>query len=409
MTLGGETMDQLWQADKYKELEPLTAEPDSPILVRNNQSGEFWVQKKYPRELEANLRTLMTIRNPHIAKIEEIHVIEETIYVYEEYVHGKNLNTLLQSSDGLSTKFIYEMSLQLLDGLISLHKSGLIHRDIKPSNIMISNDDRIKLIDFDAIRQFNGKKENDTTLLGTVGFASPEQFGFAETDSRSDLYSLGVVMNVCAVKEYPQTKLPNNYALKAIILHATKMDPADRYQTAEEMKRAIKINLASYQSVVQAQANRPYEKAQTKSQPTEQTYQASPAGKKQNASKRLYQKTQVEKKVTKSILFTYFDDFRSMSLPKKAVIIFGYVLIAMGAIGGVKERFTPNETFFWYLGVFILIFAPYFFFTSLKTIRLYTPLLQSNRKRDHVLAYSLFFLAWFIAWFIYVAISPNLS
>jgi hypothetical protein len=89
MTLGGETMDQLWQADKYKELEPLTAEPDSPILVRNNQSGEFWVQKKYPRELEANLRTLMTIRNPHIAKIEEIHVIEETIYVYEEYVHGK--------------------------------------------------------------------------------------------------------------------------------------------------------------------------------------------------------------------------------------------------------------------------------------------------------------------------------
>ena len=402
-------MDQPWQVDKYRELEPLTTEPDSPILVRNTQSGEFWVQKKYPKELEENLRTLMTIHNPHVAKIEEIYVTIEAIYVYEEYVHGKTLATLLQSSDGLATTFIYKMSLELLDGLIALHKSGLIHRDVKPSNIMISNDDCVKLIDFDAIRQFNGKKENDTTLLGTIGFASPEQFGFAETDSRSDLYSLGVVMNVCAVKEYPQTKLPNEYTLKSIILHATKMDPADRYQTAQEMKRAIQINLASHQSIAQAEINRQYKNLQPNSQVAEQPSQSIAGAKQSQVYEPLNKKVGTKNIETQSIFFAFITNFRLKSLPKKITIIVGYLLIAMGAFGNSKEYATANEKFFWYLGVFILIFTPYFFFVNLKTIRSYTPLLQSKRIRDHILAYTLFFLAWFIAWFIYVEISPNVN
>ncbi|MBR4904092.1 MAG: protein kinase [Selenomonadaceae bacterium] len=119
----------------------------------------------------------------------------------------------------------------MCDGLKELHEQKIIHRDIKPSN-MILQGERIRLIDFDAARIFKEGKESDTKLLGTKGYAPPEQFGHGQTDNRSDIYSLGVTM---------KTLLGENCdgRLKKILDKCTELDPKNRFQNVDELKLAL--------------------------------------------------------------------------------------------------------------------------------------------------------------------------
>lgn len=113
--------------------------------------------------------------------------------------------------------------LALSHGLAKLHDLGIIHRDIKPEHILIEKDGTPRLIDFDTCRRFKDGKATDTTLLGTKTYAPPEQFGFQQTDQRSDIYSLGVTISEL---------LPPNYqgTLRPILNRCSRLDPADRYQ-----------------------------------------------------------------------------------------------------------------------------------------------------------------------------------
>lgn len=223
----------------YKELEPLTHKENSPILVRNIATKEFLVKKKYDISLLTNLERLKEINHPNLPRIFEIVTKEQDLWLYEEYIHGKNVNELLLQNQLTDTQLILELGKSVTEALMILHEKKIIHRDIKPSNVMVTNDGLVKLVDFDAIRFYDGSKENDTIHLGTIGFASPEQYGFAETDERSDLYSLGIVLNVCSVKAFPKEQLTTNPFLKELVIKATKMDPQNRYQTASEMHTVI--------------------------------------------------------------------------------------------------------------------------------------------------------------------------
>lgn len=117
---------------------------------------------------------------------------------------------------------------QLCECLKILHAQKIIHRDIKPSNVMLTENETVKLIDFSISRIAKENKENDTDFLGTKGYAPPEQFGFGQTDARSDIYSLGVTI---------QKILGENYDgyLKKILSKCTELDPAKRYQSVEEI------------------------------------------------------------------------------------------------------------------------------------------------------------------------------
>ena len=150
---------------------------------------------------------------------------EETIIV-EEFIQGEHLHRLSEPQ-------ARQILLQMCDGLKELHEQKIIHRDIKPSN-MILQGERIRLIDFDAARIYKDGKDEDTHLLGTKGYAPPEQYGKGQTDPRSDIYSLGVTF-----KELLGTNCGGG--LKDILDKCTAYDPDDRYQDVDELKDALTV------------------------------------------------------------------------------------------------------------------------------------------------------------------------
>ena len=116
---------------------------------------------------------------------------------------------------------------------------GIVHRDIKPDNIIICDDNNVKIIDFDISKIYKSNQRSDTQTLGTVGFAAPEQFGMQQSDARTDLYSLAVLLNVLLTGEHPSVKMCENKKLLKIIKKSLSINPSDRYSSAEEMFKAL--------------------------------------------------------------------------------------------------------------------------------------------------------------------------
>lgn len=127
----------------------------------------------------------------------------------EEFIQGDTLGFLLQ--DALffpeETKKIVR---QVCRALWVLHSIGAVHRDVKPENIILRGDNAV-LIDFDAARFHKPENSADTQILGTTGFAAPEQYGLSQSDIRTDIYALGVLINVMGSPgEHPSRLWPRD-------------------------------------------------------------------------------------------------------------------------------------------------------------------------------------------------------
>lgn len=160
---------------------------------------------------------------------------EQSTVVVEEFITGDSLDELLAKKQYLTEALAQELLLQLCDGLLLLHKHGIIHRDIKPSNIIVQNIGErqfLRLIDFDAARTVKEEQGEDTRLLGTKGYAPPEQYGYGQTDQRSDIYSLGITF---------QEMLGKNYHgwLASILKKCVEVDVNRRYQSVAALKNAL--------------------------------------------------------------------------------------------------------------------------------------------------------------------------
>ena len=112
-----------------------------------------------------------------------------------------------------------------------------VHRDVKPENIILRGDNAV-LIDFNAARLHKPEASADTQILGTVGFAAPEQYGLSQSDLRSDIYSLGVLINVMLTGEHPSKKLVEG-RMGRVVQRCTQVNPAKRYQTILSLMEAI--------------------------------------------------------------------------------------------------------------------------------------------------------------------------
>lgn len=176
-----------------------------------------------------------------------------------EYLEGETLDVWV-AQHGAGEKTTQLIFPKLCDAVAQLHASfnpSLIHRDIKPSNIMILSDGtddprnlQVKVIDFGIARLFNEDSDCDTRALGTRAYAPPEQFGYGQTDVRSDVYALGAVLYFMLTGATPHASFSSrekrdvflsaaNPALATVIRKASAFDPQQRYQTVGELKAAF--------------------------------------------------------------------------------------------------------------------------------------------------------------------------
>jgi len=189
-------------------------------------------------------RVLAEIDNVHIPRTYAWEWQEDELVVAEEYVDGETLEYYLQKGF-LSDEQKLKVALQLCEAVEVLHacKPPIIHRDIKPSNVLITEDGVLKLIDFDTSRQYKKLSDNsDTRILGTADYAAPEQFGYKQTDVRSDIYSMGMVFDMLDFR----AKGPAALAWKRMQDTCTNFDPKKRYKSVKSLEKVIRRIMRMY-------------------------------------------------------------------------------------------------------------------------------------------------------------------
>lgn len=214
----------------YSSVSVLKKSENGTTEIVKGLDQHIYVRKRLPF---ANLpyRKLQKLACPYLPHIYFVAENDYETIIIEEYIQGSNLQELLDNGTVFADEQVRNMGVHLCDALIALHEAEILHRDIKPSNIMQTNDGRIKLVDFGAARIVRDGSQ-DTRLLGTPGFAPPEQFGFATTDKRSDIYALGKTL---------QALVGNNAGqqLLEIINKCTELDPERRLASAEELRKLL--------------------------------------------------------------------------------------------------------------------------------------------------------------------------
>lgn len=210
-------------------------------IVRKQQAARF--------DFLAESNILKRLQHPMLPRIVDIFEDRESIYIVEDYVQGITLDELLRQQKKVDEATGLQWFRELCGVLQYLHNqkpNPIIYRDMKPSNIMIQPDGTLKLIDFGIAREYKQESSADTTYIGTKGYAAPEQFGKAQTDARTDIYSLGVTMyhlltgkspydppyQFVPVRQLNETLSPG---IEYILGKCIQSEPMDRYQTVDEL------------------------------------------------------------------------------------------------------------------------------------------------------------------------------
>ncbi len=221
----------------YQKLRPLDAK-GGLWMVRDSVTEQVYVMRKLHMSSQKVCQVLTGIDHPHIVKVCDTFIYEGFLYVVEEYIEGKTLAEVMETEKP-SSRWAVFIGCQLLEALAVLHAHQIIHRDVKPENIMIDEAGDVKLIDLELARMDAKGKRGDTTVKGTRDYAPPEQYGFAQSDCRVDIYAAGVTLNVLAVGKLPNEKICGG-RLGRIITRCVQFDPSRRYQTAEQVERQLK-------------------------------------------------------------------------------------------------------------------------------------------------------------------------
>lgn len=204
-------------------------------LLRHNGTGTRFVFRDFSGTCEV-YRKLLSVCCPYLPEVYETAERDGRALVLEEYITGDNLAWLLEESL-CTAKEARSILRQLCRGVWTLHSLGAVHRDIKPDNVILRGGDAV-LIDFDASRLHKPEHTADTQVLGTAGFAAPEQYGIAQTDTRADIYSMGVLLNVLLTGEHPSRRMAKG-RFGRVVEKCTMTDPGKRYQSVLHLMEAL--------------------------------------------------------------------------------------------------------------------------------------------------------------------------
>ena len=209
-------------------------------LLRDNASGYLVVRRMVNAKQAEIYRTLQNLMEPHIPRIYSIADMGDGQYeILEEYIQGRTLDEILEEMGCVQEATAAVYLVQLCDVLEKIHKAGLIHRDIKPSNIIITPDQRLYLIDFDIARTRKEGRDADTEILGTQGFAAPEQFGFHQTRVQADIYSMGILLNILLTGKMPNECIPQG-TIGHVVSQCIQMDTKKRYKSVKVLRTVLR-------------------------------------------------------------------------------------------------------------------------------------------------------------------------
>ena len=218
-----------------REYEPVRllkeSQRGSVRLLRHLGTGKLAILRRFTGSAEV-YRKLREIRCPHLPLVYEVASREGRHLELEEYIQGDNLGFLLRDSL-FTAEETRRVVRQVCRALWVLHSIGAVHRDVKPENIILRGDEAV-LIDFDAARLHKPEHDSDTQVLGTTGFAAPEQYGLSQSDPRSDIYAVGILLNVMLTGEHPSRRLAAGH-LGRVVERCTRIDPGKRYRNVAKL------------------------------------------------------------------------------------------------------------------------------------------------------------------------------
>ncbi len=250
---------------KYKILNKVGQGGMSVVyLAMNEKANKQWAVKEVRKDgvkdfevvkqgLVVETDMLKRLSHPSLPSIIDVIEDKETFLIVMDYIEGNPLSKALEEFGAQPQEMVVEWAKQLCDVLYYLHTQNppIIYRDMKPANVMLKPDGNVTLIDFGTAREFKEKNLADTTCLGTVGYAAPEQFGgMGQTDARTDIYCLGATlyhlltgMNPCEppyeIKPICSVNPSLSTGLEKVILKCTQRNPEDRYQSCAELMYAL--------------------------------------------------------------------------------------------------------------------------------------------------------------------------
>ncbi len=209
----------------------------SVCLVRDERSGRLYVRKNVSLERADIYERLSRIPSEAKARVFCVHRFRDYAVIIEELINGVTVEKYISQNGPMSPDEVMKTLRPVLGLLAEMHNINIIHRDISAGNVMIDGGSA-KLIDFGISRSVKLGASSDTTIMGTAGYAPPEQFGFAQTDARSDIYSVGVLMNYMLTGEMPNKKIAGGEAGK-IIRRCLSVRMEDRYSSVSELMSVI--------------------------------------------------------------------------------------------------------------------------------------------------------------------------
>ena len=246
---------------KYKILTKIGQGGMSVVyLAINEKANKHWAVKEVRKEgirdfeavkmgLIAEIDILKKLNHPALPSVVDVIDREDDLIIVMDYIEGNALSKSLAEFGAQPEKDVIAWAKQLCDVLSYLHSRtpAIIYRDMKPGNVMLKPNGSLCLIDFGTAREYKPKNLADTTCLGTIGYAAPEQFGgIGQTDGRTDIYCLGATLHHlvtgCDPSKPPYELYPIrqinpelSYGLEYIINKCVQRDPEKRYQSAEEL------------------------------------------------------------------------------------------------------------------------------------------------------------------------------
>ncbi len=250
---------------KYKILDEIGHGGMSTVyLAINEKANKPWaikeVRKSFRRDFDILKQSLILetdmlkkLSHKNLPSIVDVIDSDENFLIVMDYIEGNTLEKLIEENGAYPQEDVVDWAVQLCDVLRYLHErpNPIIYRDMKPSNVMLKSDGNVVLIDFGTAREFKEQNAGDTTCLGTQGYAAPEQFGgMGQTDARTDIYCLGATMYHLLTGHNPSEPPYEMYpirqwnsalssGLEKVVLKCTRKNPADRYQSANELMYAL--------------------------------------------------------------------------------------------------------------------------------------------------------------------------